>query len=58
MKVSTDACLFGAWLAGGVIGQWALGIRGTKALDIGGGTGLLSLMLAQASTLYIDAIEL
>lgn len=58
MKVSTDACLFGAWLAREGSGQWAMGIRGTKALDIGGGTGLLSLMLAQETGLFIDAIEL
>lgn len=58
MKVSTDACLFGAWVVDRGIGQGALGIRGIKGLDIGGGTGLLSLMLAQASSLYIDAIEL
>jgi tRNA1Val (adenine37-N6)-methyltransferase len=57
MKVSTDACLFGAWMAGGGIGQRAMGI-GQLALDIGGGTGLLSLMLAQASAFNIDAIEL
>lgn len=58
MKVSTDACLFGAWLASGGSGHWALGIRGMKALDIGGGTGLLSLMIAQSRPLHIDAIEL
>ena len=37
MKVSTDACLFGAWVP----------LLGKKVLDVGAGTGLLSLMAAQ-----------
>jgi tRNA1Val (adenine37-N6)-methyltransferase len=50
MKVCTDACVLGAWadVAGG----------GT-ILDIGTGTGLLSLMMAQRSrSVEIDAVEL
>jgi tRNA1Val (adenine37-N6)-methyltransferase len=57
MKVSTDACIQGAWAA-----KW-LQLNhqevGPKILDIGTGTGLLSLMLAQLNPeSSIDAIEL
>lgn len=49
MKVSTDACYFGA----------IVDVSKAKSiLDIGAGTGLLSLMIAQRSNAQINAVEL
>ncbi|HEU4717675.1 MAG TPA: methyltransferase [Bacteroidia bacterium] len=49
MKVGTDAVLLGAWAK-------TYGVR--NALDIGTGTGVIALMLAQKCGAHIDAIDI
>ncbi len=59
MKVSTDACIFGAAISESFADSVLQDNSTIKDyLDIGTGTGLLSLMLAQKTTAFIDAVEM
>ncbi len=68
LKVSTDSCLFGAWVAEEVRSKkYEVRSAGNTLkthhsplaiLDIGAGTGLLMLMLAQKCNAMIDGVEI
>jgi Predicted O-methyltransferase len=51
MKVCTDACILGAWFSAKIPEY-------STVLDIGSGTGLLMMMLAQRSSAEIHGIEI
>ena len=55
MKVCTDACIFGAFVANQIVDRQ---LKTDTILDIGGGTGLLSLMMSQKTAAIIDVIEI
>ncbi|MBI2731032.1 MAG: methyltransferase [Sphingobacteriales bacterium] len=55
LKISTDSCLLGAWVAAQ---QQTTNYKPQTILDIGAGTGLLMLMLAQKMGAVIEGIEI
>ena len=57
MKVTTDACLFGSWCAEEIKKDTGETER-KNLLEIGAGSGLLSLMIAQKNNCRIEAIEI
>lgn len=57
MKVTTDACLFGAWCAETLSLDYNTSDNPKTLLDAGAGSGLLSLMVANKTKVLVDAVE-
>ena len=55
MKVTTDSCLFGAWVTEQIKSHEP---EGGAILDVGAGTGLLSLLVAQKTNSPITSVEI
>lgn len=58
MKVTTDGCLFGAFVSRQISKQSPAVRTNRNILDIGTGTGLLALMAVQKNNMAVDAIEI
>jgi tRNA1Val (adenine37-N6)-methyltransferase len=61
MKTTTDACLFGAWASSEIhnlMAQKKGSHIPSRVLDIGAGSGLLSLMVAQNNRVHVHAVEI
>lgn len=59
MKVCTDACLFGAWASNDITTKNEVAPKSINSIiDIGTGTGLLSLMLAQATSTQLNPAKI
>ncbi len=57
-SVSQDRCAMKVGTDGVLLGAWVMPASAESILDIGTGTGLIALMLAQKSTVFIEAVDI
>jgi tRNA1Val (adenine37-N6)-methyltransferase len=57
-RIEQDKCAMKVGTDGVLLGAWADSRNTTRILDVGTGTGLIAIMLAQRSSALIDAIEI
>src|SRR4051812_45866820 len=56
--ISQDRCAMKVGTDGVLLGAWVMPNGATRILDIGTGTGLIALMLAQKTAAIIDGIDI